>query len=125
MADLRLPHINDVALAGRLTRDPVIRAVADGKTVAEFGIAVDWWTGTEKKTDFFQIQAWNKAAVYIQEHLHKGTAVYVQGRLHNDEWLDREGKKQHKTRVVARSVQALQWPEDKPEPSEIEDDVPF
>ena len=125
MADLRLPNINDVALAGRLTRDPVVQTVGDGKTKAEFGIAVPWWTGTEEKTDFFQVQAWGKTAELVREHLHKGVAVYVQGRLHNDEWLDRDGKKQHKTRVVARSVQALQWPEDKGEPSESEDDVPF
>ena len=38
MATLRL---NQVVLGGNLTRDPVLRRLASGNSVAEFGLAID------------------------------------------------------------------------------------
>jgi single-stranded DNA-binding protein len=62
--------------------------------------------------------------------LRKGMAVIVDGELWPEEWTDRDGKKQSKTRITMRRFWTLEWPDDMqsegPSKNEPEhDDIPF
>ena len=39
MADLKMPELNSVLIAGNLTKDPIIRQTRNGTPVANFSIA--------------------------------------------------------------------------------------
>lgn len=136
MPDLKMPYINEVRLAGRLTREPELRYVGNQTGVCDLNVACSRITKTDggdkrEETLFAQVTAWTKLAEWCAENLHKGSPVYVDGRLHLEQWTDRDGKKQSKTRIVANRVQALAWDGDgaKAEGAAINnspnDDIPF
>jgi single-strand DNA-binding protein len=90
MATLRL---NQVVLGGNLTRDPVLRRLASGNSVAEFGLAIDDGytskTGEQvKQTCFVDVVAWDKRARGVHAYLHKGDCVIVVGRLTYQSWVN-------------------------------------
>lgn len=137
---LRLPDLNKVLLAGRLTRDPELRYVQSGTALCKFALAVSRKYRTksgEQREDtlFINVTCWDKTAEYVGETYKKGRPVYVEGKLKSDEWDDKQtGKKRRIIELTADRVQALDWDEKertpKPEPRAIEepvpeDDIPF
>lgn len=141
MTDLRMPDINRVLLAGRLTRDPELRYIPSGAAVCRMGLAVSRTykapDGERKEeTLFIDVTAWRGTAEYCGENLRKGRPIMVEGRLKLDSWEDKEtGQKRSKIEVQAHRIQTLDWedrgaPAPKPEPRAIEepvpeDDIPF
>ncbi len=147
MTDLRMPDMNKVFLAGRLTRDPELRYIQSGTALCKLGLAVSRKYRTKdgeqkEETLFINVTCWGKTAEYVGENYHKGRPVFIEGRLKSDEWEDKNtGQKRTAIDVTADRVQALDWedrgggggggrPQSKPEPRAIEepvpeDDIPF
>ena len=44
--------MNRVLLTGRLTRDPEMRTVANGKTVTQFSLATNEYRGGQEKAEY-------------------------------------------------------------------------
>lgn len=114
MGDLRMPDLNRVHCAGRLTRDPDLRYTSNNVAFCKFGLAVSrtFTSKGEKREDtiFVNVTAWEKAAEYIGEHLRKGACVLVEGRLTMSEWDDKAtGQKRRLIEVRADRVQSLEW----------------
>lgn len=115
MSDLRLPDLNKVYLAGRLTRDPDLKFIGSGKAVCKLGLAVSRIYKTkdgEKREDttFVDVTVWDRQAEYIGENFKKGRPVLVEGSLRSDSWEDKQtGQKRTKLEVQAVRVQALDW----------------
>jgi single-strand DNA-binding protein len=147
MSDLRLPDLNKVFLAGRLTRDPELRYLNSGSAVCTMGLAVSRRYRTKdgeqrEDTMFINVETWNKSAEYCGENLKKGRPVLVEGSLKSDEWEDKTtGQKRTAIKVNAVRVNILDWddrgggggggsPAAAPSPRPIEepvpeDDIPF
>lgn len=149
MSDLRVPDLNRVYLAGRLTRDPELRYLPSGSAVCKLGLAVSRFfknkDGERKEeTLFINVTTWTKTAEYCGEHLKKGRPILVEGRLRSNEWEDKStGQKRSTIEVHADRIQTLDWegqgtgvgaaatrPAAAPQPREIEepipeDDIPF
>jgi single-strand DNA-binding protein len=103
-------NLNQVNLAGKLTRDPSIKFLADQKAVAEFGLAINrrWKSNGEarEETTFVDIEVWGTTAENAAKYLKKASGVYVSGRLKLDTWEDKNGGgKRSKLRVVADVIQ--------------------
>lgn len=115
MADLRVPEINNVQLAGRLTRDPDLKHTPSGLAICEIGLAVTRFYKSkdgERKEDtlFINITAFDKQAEFLGDKLRKGRPIYVEGRLVFDQWEDKStGQKRSKIEVRANRVQILDW----------------
>ncbi len=141
MADLRMPDLNKVLLAGRLTRDPELRYLPSGTPLCKMGLAV---SRTYKAADgerkeetlFIDVTTWKGTAEYCGENLRKGRPIIVEGRLKTDAWEDKStGEKRSKIVMDVFRVQTLDWVERTttaaaPEPRPIEepvpeDDIPF
>jgi single-strand DNA-binding protein len=108
---VRMPAINDVRVAGRLTRDPVIREVGSQK-VANFDIAVekryrDAQNQWQKQVSFVPCAVWGVVADRAREFLKKGSPVYLEGRLRSQSWQTRDGQKRSIMRLEAFKVQSL------------------
>ena len=146
MSDLRVPDLNTVTIAGRLTRDPEIKYTAGGRAVCTLSIANTRHykdTSGERKEDtsFVNATCWDKFAEYVGEHIKKGRPVIVEGRLKSESWEDKTtGQKRSKLYIMAMRVTPLDWesdnkqggdrPEHTPRQREIEepipeDDIPF
>ncbi len=145
MSDLRMPDLNKVFLAGRLTRDPELRYLPSGMAVCKMGLAVSRFFKNkdgerQEDTLFINVTTWGKSAEYCNESLKKGRPVLVEGQLRSHDYQDKEGQKRTGMEVSAVRVQQLDWsdraggasaPAGRPEPRAIEepvaseDDIPF
>lgn len=76
--------LNQVVLVGRLTKDPEIKKIDNGKKVAETVLAVKRafknYEG-EYETDFIKCTLWENLAVYLESYCKKGDLIAVKGRL--------------------------------------------
>jgi len=104
--------MNSVALVGRLTRDVDMRYTKNGNAVANFSLAVDRQYSRDDEADFVDITVWRKLAENCSKHIGKGRLVAVSGRLQQDRWENDQGQNRSKVKVVADTVQFLDWPGD-------------
>ena len=142
MSDLRVPDLNRVQLAGRLTSDPDLRYTPQGTALCKMRLAVSRFYKAKdgerrEETLFINVTSWSKAAEWHGEKLKKGRPILVEGRLKSDQWEDKtSGQKRTSIEVVADRIQQLDWDSDgrpgggSPEPRVIEeptpeDDIPF
>jgi single-strand DNA-binding protein len=119
MADLRLPDLNKVFIAGRLTRDPELRYTQSNMAYCKLGLAnTRYYKGKDgnrnEETLFVDVTVWGQPAEWIGERLKKGRAVIVEGRLRSSEWEDKEtGQKRSRMEINADRVTPLEWDEDR------------
>ena len=100
-------NIAQIILDGNLTADPETRKTPTGKTVANFRVAAnhEWGDKEGKKSvSYFPVECWDKLAENCGQYLHKGSKVTIQGELREDRWVDPEGKKHNRLKIVAQSV---------------------
>ena len=100
--------MNKVLIAGRLTRDPEMRALASGKHVTQFSVATTEYAGNGKeRPEYHNIVTWDRLAEVCGRYLGKGQQVAIEGRLQTRTWDDDKGLRHWKTEVVATSVEML------------------
>lgn len=101
--------LNRVQLIGNLTRDPEMRQIAGGSTVATFGVATNLtWTDQsgqkQEKAEFHNVVAWRKLAEICGQYLKKGSKVFIEGRLQTRDWEGEDGVKRYRTEIVADNM---------------------
>jgi single-strand DNA-binding protein len=99
--------MNRVLLTGRLTRDPELRTLANGRAVAQFAIATHENRGGAEKAENHNVVTWERLAEICAQYLGKGQLVAVEGRLQTRQWEDDRKIRHWKTEVVASSVEML------------------
>jgi single-strand DNA-binding protein len=95
--------LNNVAITGNLTRDPVLKEINGGENrVVSFGVG-----RSRKKTDsdervseFYEVEAWGTLAGNIARSLRKGDPVCVVGKLRYDQY-EVDDIKRNRTYLVA------------------------
>jgi len=104
-------NLNQVTIAGRLSRDPEQKFTPKGTAVCQFAVAINrkWKSeaGEDKEeVTFLDCEAWGKTAESLSKYHRKGSDIFIQGRLKVDSWDDKEsGKKRSKTMIVVESWQ--------------------
>lgn len=104
-------NLNQVIIAGNLTRDPEIRTLTESRMVTHFTIANNRrWKGNDgvqhEEVNFIDCEAWARTAEMVGQYLTKGSPCIVIGRLKQDSWTDKEGGgKRTKLKVVVENVQ--------------------
>ncbi len=104
--------LNHVILIGNLTRDPQLRQIPSGTSVADLGLATNEHYRTSngeiaETTCFVDIVTWGKQAESCNKYLRKGSAIFVEGKLQLDQWQTGDGKKRSRLRVKADRVRFL------------------
>lgn len=135
--------MNNVALIGRLTRDPELRYLQTGTALCKFGLAVDKNLSKDKKqemeakgqytADFINIVVWGKMAENCADYLAKGRLVGIQGRIQSGSYTTDDGTKRYTTDVVANNVEFLEWGDKSNQQNDIpdgfypvdDDNIPF
>jgi single-strand DNA-binding protein len=99
--------MNRVLLTGRLTRDPEMRVVSNGKNVTQFSIATNEYRGGQGKAEFHTVVTWDRLAQICSQYLGKGQLVAIEGRIHTRQWEDERKVRHWKTEIVASQVEML------------------
>jgi len=104
-------YLNEVTIAGNLTRDPELKALPSGMQVVSFSVATNrvWKDkdgNKQEAVEYHNIVAFGKTAETIAKYFTKGKPIYVRGRLQTRSW-DKDGVKQYRTEIVADNFQFL------------------
>ena len=125
MSDLRMPAINQVALAGRLVQDPELRQSENGALRLVAHLAVnrsyrDRNNEWQEEASFFNIVLWHKQAEYAASRLHKGSPVLVTGRLRSYSWKGEDQQPHSLVEIQVRNLQVLEKAQERV-PAEFEE----
>ena len=99
-------------LVGRLGKDPEVRHLENGATVANFSMATsetykDKTTGEKKEiTEWHNIVLWRGLADVASKYLHKGDMVYIEGKLRTRSW-EKDNITRYSTEVVGDNMTML------------------
>lgn len=97
---------NKVIIMGNLTRDPEIRTLPSGMSVARLAVAVnrtynDKDGNKKEEVTYVDVDAFGKQAEVIGKFFTKGKPILVEGRLKLDQWEDKTtGEKKSRLGVV-------------------------
>lgn len=87
-----MASFNNCTFSGNVGRDPQIREFGDGKSVANFSIAIE---GRKGETLWMAVKVWGKPASVIAQYVRKGSQIIVSGELQQETWeKDGEQKSQ-------------------------------
>lgn len=102
--------LNNVILVGRLTQNPEITEIEEGKKVTTVILAVNRnfknADGTYD-TDFIRCILWNSVASTTTEYCRVGDVIGVKGRLQTSKYEDENKKTHYITDVIAERVTFL------------------
>ena len=112
MADLKMPEINYVIVAGNLTKDPIFRETTNKTPVVNFSVASnrrykDSSNQWQEDVCYVGIVAWNRLAESCRDRLKKGSAVLVDGELQSRSWKTDDGHNRSIVEIKARRIQFL------------------
>ena len=99
--------VNKVILIGNLGKDPEIRKMNSGESIAVLKIATseswkDKTTGERKeKTEWHNIVVYNENLAKIcEQYLKKGAKIYLEGQLQTRKYTDNTGQEKYITEIV-------------------------
>lgn len=112
MAELKMPEINYVIVAGNLTKDPIFRQTTNQTPVVNFSLASnrrykDSSNQWQEDVCYVGIVAWNRLAESCRDRLKKGSAVLVDGELQSRSWKTDDGHNRSIVEIKARRIQFL------------------
>ena len=101
--------MNHVGMIGRLTKDPVLRQLSEGRVQASFVLAVTRTFKNQKgeDADFVLCTVWGKLAENTVKFCGKGSMVGVTGRIQSRSYQKEDGSRVYVTEVVGEEVQFL------------------
>ena len=97
--------MNICSFLGKLTRDPELVNLNNGKSVVNFCISVRNPSKNQEKPEmtFIDCVAWEKAADLIYKYFKKGSKILVNTSAKTETWTDKEtGKNRHKIKFVVQ-----------------------
>ena len=125
--------VNKAIVVGNLGRDPEIRALPSGQSVASFSIATtarfkDRNGERQERTEWHRVVAFGRLADNCQRLLSRGRQVYVEGRLNTRQYQAKDGTGlRYRTEIVAQQLRLLgsRTNGTVAPPAEASDETPF
>jgi len=100
--------LNKVLLIGNVGKDPDVRHLENGVTVATFSLATSEKTRDKGEiTEWHNIVVWRQQADFAANYVRKGSQLFIEGRIRSRSWDDQTGQKHYVTEIVADSIQLL------------------
>ena len=106
--------MNNISVAGNISKDAETRFLQDGTPVASFSVADN--QGKDKPAIFWNCQLFGKRAESLTQYLTKGQAVTVSGTVSQRTYTDKNGQERTSMDVRVNDV-ALQGGKREAEPS--------
>lgn len=95
--------INNVIIVGRLTKDPVQKMTAQGKSVVAFTVAVN---RDKENAEYIGCRAYGKTAELLVQYCKKGSLIGLNGSVHAYT-TESNGQKQYHQEVLVNTIEFL------------------
>lgn len=107
--------MNQVGLVGRITKDLVLKQLAEERHVTNFVLAINRSFKNSQgvvEADFIYCVVSGKLAEHIVKYCGKGSLIGVNGRIQTRSYMNRENRKVYTTEIVVENVRfyALKTP---------------
>ncbi len=104
--------VNKVFLIGNLGKDPEVRRLENGTTVANFPLATteyykDKSGNRQEQTEWHNIVVWRALAEVAEKYLRKGSMVFIEGKIRTRKWEDKEKNTRYTTEIVCDNFTML------------------
>lgn len=104
--------VNKVILVGRLGKDPEVRIMTNGESVANVTLATteswkDKGGSKQEKTEWHNLVFYRRLAEIAGEYLKKGSQIYIEGKLQTRKWQTKEGQDRYTTEIIVNEMQML------------------
>ncbi len=104
--------VNKVILVGNVGKDPEVKKLDGGMTVAKFSLATsEKYTNRQgdkvESTEWHNIVVWNRLAEIVEQYVSKGSRLYLEGKLKTRSWDGQDGTKRYTTEVFVNNMQML------------------
>jgi len=111
--------VNKAILVGNVGKDPEVRHLEGGTSVARFTLATSESYKNKageqvKNTEWHNIVAWRQLAELAEKYIRKGSQIYIEGKISNRQYDDKEGNKRYISEIVADNIRLLGRKEDSP-----------
>ncbi|MBE9467418.1 MAG: single-stranded DNA-binding protein [Bacteroidetes bacterium] len=103
--------VNKVILLGNVGKDPEVRHLESGATVANFTLATsEKYTNKNgekvETTEWHNIVVWRKLAEIVEKYVKKGNQIYLEGKITTRSY-EKDNETKYFTEIVANSLQML------------------
>jgi single-strand DNA-binding protein len=104
--------VNKVILVGNLGKDPEVRHLEGGNSVANFTLATNEYYKDKQgarveRTEWHNISAWRGLAELAEKYLKKGSQVYIEGKLRTRQYQDKDQQTRYITEIIAEEISLL------------------
>lgn len=111
--------VNKVILLGNVGKDPEVRHLEGGASVANFTLATserfkDKSGASQERTEWHNIVCWRALADIVEKYVKKGTQVYIEGRIRSRSYTDQNNQTRYITEIYADTLQLVGRKSDNP-----------
>lgn len=104
--------VNKVILVGNVGKDPDVRHLEGGTSVASFPLATSetYKNKSGEKvttTEWHNIVVWRGLADVAEKYVKKGSQLYIDGRIRTRSYDDKDGNKRYFTEIFADTLRML------------------
>jgi len=105
--------VNKVILLGNVGKDPEVRDLPNGGTVANITLATskswkDKTTGEKvDKTEWHNLSFFGKLGEIVGQYVTKGSKIYVEGELETRKYQAQDGSDRYSTSIICNEMQML------------------
>lgn len=101
--------MNKVILIGNVGKDPEIKRLESGKSVANLSFATnesykDKQGNEVKNTEWHNLVVWSPIAEVFENHVKKGTSLAIEGKIKTRSY-EHEGKTKYITEIEVRNFE--------------------
>ncbi|MGM0896918.1 MAG: single-stranded DNA-binding protein [Bacillota bacterium] len=109
--------MNQVGIVGRLTKDPSMRVLGEGRVHTTFVVAISRNFRNQRgeiESDYVLCSTWGRTAQNVAKYCMKGSQVAITGRIQSRHYDKEDGSRVYVTEVIGDQVRFL----DKRKPSD-------
>ena len=102
--------MNQVALVGRVTKDPILRRLSEGRLQTSFILAVNRSFKNQRgeiDADFILCTMWGKGAENTARHCGKGSLIGVGGRIQSRTYEREDKSRVYVTEVIGEDIRFI------------------
>lgn len=103
-------NVNMAVIAGRLVRDPELKATTGGTSVLEFSIAFNTSRKNQdgsyaEESNFIDCSVFGSFGETLARYMRKGMKVTVAGSLKQERWTSKDGQNRSRIRLRVSDVE--------------------
>lgn len=103
-------NLNKALIAGRLVRDPELKAIGEDNFVCSFTVAINRdYVGADgnRETDFIRCTVFKQQAQFVSRYFHKGDPIYAEGSIRVDNY-EKDGEKRSQIYLKADQIRFVE-----------------